>query len=467
MRRVKMVCTIGPASRDRRVLEVLIDAGMDVARLNMSHGTHAEHAESFHLIREIAQRKDRQVALLQDLSGAKIRLGQLESPVTLKAGDAVQITTRDMIGQGDLLPIRYPDFIHDVHTGSIFSMADGLLTLEVTGKTADTVRARIVAGEAEITSNKGVNLPEAPTRLPSLTEKDRADLKFGLALGFDWVALSFVRSARDAETARAAMREAGRTAPLLAKIEKRQALEDIDAILDVFDGIMVARGDLGLEAPLEEVPGIQKDLIRRANRRAKPVIVATQMLLSMVASPRPTRAEAADVANAVLDGADAVMLSEETAAGKYPAEAAQMLARIGASAEKLRAAPAHRDLQAIQSTPEGIASATCSLARSIGAALIVTPTTGGSTARLIASMKPPVRTLALSADPANLRRLALTWGVIGRVVEPISNTDQLFEVSRREALAAGLAKPGDRIVVTAGIPFNVAGSTNLLRVIEI
>lgn len=467
MPRVKIVCTIGPASREPRVLEGLIDAGMNVARLNMSHGTHAEHAAAFRTIREIAERIGRHVAILQDLSGAKIRLGQLQSNVTLHAGDEVHFTTRDVVGKGTLLPIRYENFVHDVERSGIFSMADGLLTLEVLDKGEDWVRARVVAGEAEITSNKGVNLPDGGASLPSLTEKDIVDLRFGLELGFDWVALSFVRSARDADAARRLMSEMGKSAPIIAKIEKRQALKDIDAVLESFDGVMIARGDLGLEAPLEDVPGIQKDLIRRANRKAKPVITATQMLLSMVTSPRPTRAEVTDVANAVLDGTDAVMLSEETATGRHPVEAVKMLAKIGASAESLRPEPALNADARSQSTPQGIASATYSLARLIGASVIITPTTGGSTARLIASMKPSARVLVLSSDACVLRRLSLTWGVVQRLVEPIDGTDRLFEVSRREALATGYAKAGDRVIVTAGIPFNVPGSTNLLKVIEI
>jgi pyruvate kinase len=288
-----------------------------------------------------------------------------------------------------------------------------------------------------------------------------------IRLGVDWVALSFVRSARDAEAARAVMEEMGRRVPLLAKIEKRQALDDIDAVLDAFDGIMVARGDLGVEVPLDEVPGIQKDLIRRANRRAKPVVTATQMLLSMVASPRPTRAEVTDVTNAILDGTDAVMLSEETAQGRYPVEAVSFMATLADRAEGLRERPLpEREDSADTPVQEAIARATGQVARAIGASLIATPTASGSTARLVASLRPAVPILALSSVPETVQALTLTWGVIPRFLRPVPTTDALFDACRAEAQALGLVKPGDRIVVTAGLPIYEPGSTNLLRVLE-
>jgi pyruvate kinase len=467
MRRAKIVCTIGPTSRAPEILERLFDAGMDVARLNMSHGTQEEHAAVVEELRRISARRGRPVAVLLDLAGPKIRLGRFLAPVLLHKDDEVTLTVEDVVGDARVLPVNYPALPRELSPGDRLSLADGLILLEVLGTDSSSVRARVLAG-GQVASHKGVNLPTGGDALPSLTDKDAEDLRFGLRVGVDAVALSFVRSAGDAALPRAIIEEGGRPVPLLAKIEKRQALLEIDGIVAGFDGLMVARGDLGVEVALEDVPGIQKDLIARANAAGKPVITATQMLLSMVASPRPTRAEVTDVANAILDGTDAVMLSEETAQGQYPVEAVTTMATIADRAEGLRQSHGAAGTAALSGgVGAAIAVATWQVARQVGAVAVVTPSASGSTARLVASTRPAIPILALSSVALTVRSLCLTWGVIPRALPPVSTTDELFQACRREAVAAGLARSGDRIVVTAGVPVNQAGTTNLLKVLEV
>ncbi len=463
----KIVCTLGPASQETEVLAAMAEAGMDVVRLNMSHGDHASHARAAERVRELSERTGRRLAILLDLSGPKIRLGEVQGPVLLHAGQEVELTTEDVVGSADVLPVRYPALPEEVKPGDPISLADGLIRLEVVSVQGRSVRARVVSG-GQVSSHKGLNLPGRGDSLPALTSKDEADLRFGLRLGVDWVALSFVRSPRDLEPVLRVMAEEGVRVPVLAKIEKRQALERIDEILEVFDGIMVARGDLGVEVPVEEVPVIQKDLIRRANRVAKPVITATQMLLSMVREPQPTRAEVTDVANAILDGTDAVMLSEETAVGRHPVEAVRTMARV---AERVRPIEQpdgrHAEELAVGGTPAAIARATWRLTRDVGARAVVTPTRSGSTARLVAATRPGVPILALSSDPRTLGALCLSRGVVPHFLEPVPTTDALFEACRRKVLELGLARPGERIVVTAGLPLETPGTTNLVKVLEL
>ena len=463
MRRAKIVCTVGPASSDPDVLRRMVEAGMDVARLNMSHGDHSTHARTAELVREAARDVGRQVALLLDLAGPKIRLGELEKPRVVHAGEEIVLVSAPEPGA---LPVNYPHLAEELAPGDRISLADGSIPLEVVAVEGGRVRARVLSG-GTLTSHKGLNLPGKGDALPAVSEKDADDLRFGLRLGVDWVALSFVRSPADLDPARRIMEEEGVRVPVIAKVEKRQALDRIDGILEAFDGIMVARGDLGVEMPIEEVPGIQKRLIREANRRAKPVVTATQMLLSMVTNPRPTRAEVTDVANAVLDGTDAVMLSEETAMGHHPVEAVATMARIVRRAEA-DAPPADecRPLAA-QGVPAAIARATWHVARDVGAKVIVTPTRSGSTARLVAATRPPVPVLALSSDPHTTGALSLTWGTTPGVMGPAPTTDALFEACRAQVLRMGLARPGDRVVVTAGVPVDTPGTTNLLKVLEV
>lgn len=465
MKRTKIVCTIGPSSRAPAVLEALVDAGMDVARLNMSHGRREEHGETIRHVRRIAAEKDRPVAVLFDLAGPKIRLGRIAEHVTVEAGDTIRFVEAESCSEPGVLPVDYEAFDEEVAPGQRFFLADGLIEMDVLETGKGWVRARALSA-GEVTSRKGINLPTGGTRLPVLTEKDIEDLRFGLQLGVDWVALSFVRAPEDARPLHELMDSVGTQARLIAKIEKPQALQRIGPILETFDGLMVARGDLGVEVPLEQVPGIQKNLIRQANRRAKPVITATQMLLSMVHHPRPTRAEVSDVANAILDGTDAVMLSEETAIGADPARVVRTMAAIARQAETMYDYGS-RDEHPPSRVTASIGRAAVEVAEQVGASVIVSPTTGGTTARLVASHRPPMPILALSSHRATIQELCLSWGVRGQLIDDVSTTDQLIETCRRETLRLGLAQPSDRIVVTAGLPLSVPGSTNLLQVLEL
>ncbi len=365
-----------------------------------------------------------------------------------------------------MLPVNYAGLAEELAPGDRLSLADGLVELEVLEVAAAGVVARALSG-GTVASHKGVNLPSGALGLPAMTTKDHDDLRFGLSAGVDWIALSFVRAARDVEAPRRVMAEAGRHVPVLAKIEKPQALENLDEIVAAFDGLMVARGDLGVEVPLEAVPGMQKDIIARANWAAKPVVTATQMLLSMVESPRPTRAEAADVANAIIDGTDGLMLSEETAVGVDPTRAVATMARIAAEAEGLRDDIEHPPVHGSCEIAAAIAHATWEVAALTGAKAIVTPTSSGSTARLVAAVRPAVPILALSVEQPTVTRLCLSWGVVPRAIGHAGSSDELFEICRHEVLELGLAAPGDNVVVTLGLPLEASGTTNLLRVLEV
>jgi len=466
MPRTKIVCTIGPSSRSPETLERLVASGMDVARLNFSHGTHAEHAAVISALRRIAGDARRPIAILQDLAGIKIRIGDLAGgPVRLDSGAAFTLTTRSVPGDSREVSVTFPALPSCVRPGDRLLLADGEIELcaEEVGPT--DIRCRVVTGAA-LSSHKGISLPTSSVAVAGLTEKDRDDLDFGVAQGVDYVALSFVRSADDVREARAFIAQRGAAIPLVAKIEKREALVAIDAILAEADGLMVARGDLGVETPLEHVPLLQKMLIEKANRAGKPVITATQMLLSMVEKPRPTRAEVGDVANAILDGTDAVMLSEETASGRYPVEAAATMRRIAEDTEA--AFPFEQWMRrfedrAVQGLPEAVAGAACELAEHIGASVIVAWTESGATARLVAKHRPRSPILALSSIPATARRLALVWGVIPSIAEAGATADALLEAAPALAVSAGLLRSGEKAVITAGIPMGVAGSTNLIK----
>jgi pyruvate kinase len=442
----------------------MLDAGMDVARFNMSHGSYEQHADAVRHLRELAKERERPLALLQDLSGPKLRLGELPEPLELREGDHLRLG--DQPGISGVVPVNLEGFARHLSTGDRLSLADGLFQLKVRSISEGIIDTEILEGRGVLTSHKGVNLPHASGEVAIPTAKDRRDLEFGLQEDFDWIALSFVRSARDADEIRRLMNTAGKPRPLLAKIEKPEAVDRIAEIIEVFDGLMVARGDLGVETSIERVPGIQKRLIRHANRAAKPVITATQMLLSMVSSARPTRAEVADVTAAVLDGSDAVMVSEETAQGQFPVEVVRTLASICAEAESLR--EERPDITGLPeqsvSPSEGIGRTVPHLARLIAAKLIVVPTATGRTARRVAAMKPGIPILALSAHPQSLRTLALTGGVMPRKVEEVGDTESLFAASRRAAVSTGLVSPGDRIVITAGSFADVPGSTDIVKV---
>ena len=466
MRRTKIVCTIGPASRDPETLARLVGAGMDVARLNFSHGTHDEHARVIATLRTLGARTRRPIAILQDLAGLKIRVGDIgPGRVRLEPGSSFTLTSRAVPGDAREASVTFADLARSVRPGDQLLLADGEIALTAEETSETDVRCRVVAGGL-LSAHKGISLPGRTVEGPSLTPKDREDLAFGIGQGVDYAALSFVRSADDVRGARAFLREIGAEIPLIAKIEKHEALGSIDEILEVSDGIMVARGDLGVETPLEHVPLLQKMLIDRANRAGKPVITATQMLLSMVERPRPTRAEVADVANAILDGTDALMLSEETASGRFPVEAAATMQRIAEDTES--AFPFEQWMRrfedrSLQGLPEAVAGAACELAEHIGAAAIVAWTESGTTARLVAKHRPRRPILALSTSPEAARRLALVWGVEPIVVEEGVDTETMLERAPAYAVAHGLMRPGETAVITAGIPIGVAGSTNLIK----
>jgi pyruvate kinase len=463
VRRTKIVCTIGPASQGPATLEALIRAGMDVARLNFSHGTHEDHARVIRQIRETAARLEKPVAILQDLQGPKIRLGPFrEGRAELVRGAEFTLTTRPVEGNAGIASTTYAGLAADVKPGDRLLIADGLVELRVLETDGQAVRTAVVVG-GEIGDHKGINLPGAAVTTPSLSEKDREDLRFGIQQGVDLLAVSFVRGPDDLRQARARIAEAGGDLPVIAKLEKPEAVRRLGEILDVADGVMVARGDLGVELPLEEVPVVQKAIIRRAREHAIPVITATQMLESMTDHPRPTRAEASDVANAIFDGTDAVMLSAETAVGRYPVQTVEVMSRIAVHAEgapELATAP---PIQRASVFPDVISEAACRAADEINARAIVAFTQSGFTARLISKYRPRVPVLAFSPSEAVRRRLGLVWGVLPRPIPLIEQTDALLARIEATLLAEGSVRPGDPLVLVAGLPIWVRGTTNLIQ----
>ncbi len=469
MRRAKIVCTLGPASLEPTVLEKLLAGGMDVARVNFSHGTHEQHAKTISMLRAASLKVRKGVGILGDLQGPKIRTGKLrEGSVELTPGATLTITTDEsVLGTKDLVSTTYPYLAVDVNNGDRILVDDGLLELKVvqTDKKSRVVTEVIHGGT--LTNSKGINLPGVALRAEALTAKDREDLVFGLKAGIDFIGLSFVRQPSDLDQTRAAMAEAGRQVPIVAKLEKPEAIARLDAILDRANGVMVARGDLGVEIPPEEVPAIQKDIIRRANTRGLPVIVATQMLNSMIEHPRPTRAEASDVANAIFDGADALMLSGETASGAYPAESVQMMDRIILAAESAARmqgrVPQRLPLTAPASFPDVTAAIACEAARLSNAVAIAAFTLSGVTARLLSHYRPPVPVVAFSPNQEVRRTLSLLWGVVPRVLEPLNQPEDMVRRVEEELVSRGFARPGDRVVVVFGSPVGKAGNTNTVR----
>jgi pyruvate kinase len=452
------------------MLEALLENGMDVARLNFSHGSHEQHQENIDKLRAASLKVRKAVGILGDLQGPKIRTGRFITGSTeLKNGGTFHITTDESVkGTDEIVSTTYPFLAADVNPGDRILLDDGLLELKVleTDK-QKLIRTQVIHG-GTLKNNKGINLPGVAVRAAALTPKDREDLVFGLKAGVDFIALSFVRQPSDLDEARQAMAEVGRTVPIISKLEKPEAIARLDAILDKTDGVMVARGDLGVEIPPEEVPAVQKDIIRRSNLRGLPVIVATQMLNSMIDNPRPTRAEASDVANAVYDGADAVMLSGETASGKFPIESVQMMERIILAAESsARSQRLMREVDAPLNLPshfpDVIARVACEAAKASGAALIAAFTLSGVTARLLAHYRPTVPIIAFSPNQEVRRRLSLLWGVVPRVLEPIQETEAMVRRVEEELLARGLARNGDRIVIVFGAPVGQPGKINSLR----
>jgi pyruvate kinase len=466
-RRAKIVATVGPSCSTPEQLHALFLAGVDVFRLNFSHGTHEQHATVFGHIRALEREMGRPVGILQDLQGPKIRVGVLTNgPIALTDGEAVTFLCRREGGGKDDIPLPHPEIFEAVLPGDSLLIDDGRIRVTVKGCTDERIDAVVEAG-GMLSNRKGVNLPGTVLPLSPLTDKDRADLAFGLELGVDWVALSFVQQPSDVLEARGLID--GR-AGLMAKIEKPSALEHFDAILRLSDAIMVARGDLGVEIPPEEVPGRQKALIRACRHAVKPVVVATQMLDSMVSAPAPTRAEASDVATAVYDGADAVMLSAETASGKYPVEAVKMMNRIITQTEKdasYRSIISAQGPDVEETPPHAVAAASADLARAISAKAIVAFTSSGTTAARIARKRPEVPILAVTPDGKVLRQLCLLWGAHSVLSEEIHSYEEMVETARRLAIGEEFARPAELIVVVAGIPFGRAGSTNNLRVVRL
>ena len=461
--RTKIVCTLGPATRTREMIRALMQAGMNVARINFSHGTHAQHAETVRLVRELAQELGLPIALLGDLQGPRIRIGVLPEKRTLLVGQPVVLVPEGM-EQGDEIPVTYEALADDVHPGDRILINDGLIELVTQAVTRPRVSARVVYG-GELTSNKGMNLPGVDVSAPALTEKDLEDVVFAVAQEFDYLALSFVRRPQDIIALRAHI---PRALLIVAKIELDVALRDIEQILEATDAVMVARGDLGVELPFEEVPLAQKRIIQLANQRSRPVITATQMLESMIENPRPTRAEASDVANAIVDGTDAVMLSAETAAGKYPALAVDAMHRIIVEVEqhwtRRSRDERRRDAADQATTEETIAAATVTAVGMLGAPCAIVFTKSGFSARTVSSHRPGVPILALTDSARTYRQLALVWGVIPELVPHCDSYEEMAGIARQVVRKRGLAEPGDRVAVTAGVPFDVPGTTNMLKV---
>jgi len=462
--KTKIICTIGPASSSPEVLRRLIESGMSVARLNFSHGTHEEHRRMIETVRGLSDTLKKPVAILQDLCGPKIRVGDIPEPgIRIEPGQTLYLTSRNVGGTQERVSVSYPDLHREVRAGDVILLADGMMELTVKETLPDEIRCEVITGGI-LTSHKGVNLPTGSVKVKALTDKDIEDLAFGLENDVDYVALSFVRRAQDIRELKGIIAAAGKDTPVIAKIEKHEAIANIDEIMAACDGIMVARGDLGVEIPLENVPGIQKRLVSAANAKGKPVIIATQMLRSMVKAPRPTRAEATDVANAVLDGADAIMLSEESASGEFPVEAVRFMARIVVSAENNFPHRRFLGMMPRKDVSESVAHASCVLANHLDAAAIVATTRSGFTAMQISRFRPGCRLIALSPEPGTIRRLALFWGCIPSYVEETRNTDERIEKAAISAIGTGNVQPGDLVVITTGHPVWAAGTTNMIRV---
>jgi pyruvate kinase len=464
-RHSKIVCTIGPASSSPRIIERLMQAGMDVARLNFSHGKHADHARSIAVLRAAAIKHEKPIGIIADLQGPKIRTGPLAggAPVMLRAGQRFVITTARVPGDANCVSTTFRPLPREVHRGNRILLSDGLIELRVQQVRGQEVICEVVNG-GSLGQHKGINLPGIRLRVPALTAKDREDLAFALKQDANYIAVSFVRHPEDVVLAKNLIRRAGKDTPVIAKLEKPEAIENLDAILRVADGVMVARGDLGVEMNPERVPVVQKLIISRAREARRPVITATQMLESMTQNPRPTRAEASDVANAIFDGSDAVMLSAETASGKYPVEAVAMMARIIEEAEaSITEFPRPSSVQERLKVAETVAELVCHASRELHMKLIAVFTHSGFTARLVSRYRPLVPIVAFSPEAETRRRMALIWGVIARAIVDVHKVDGLAEVAELRLLEERLVRKGDVIGIVAGTPMGVRGTTNFMK----
>jgi pyruvate kinase len=461
-KRTKIIATIGPAASSSTIIAKLIRAGMDAARLNFSHGDWSDHTKRIRLIRQEADKAGKQIAIIQDLQGPKLRVGLMkDDAITLRRGDEVSLTTRKVLGTSQTIPVTYTRLTKDLNTEDKVLLDDGRIELKVIKKSAGDLQCKVIRG-GMLRSHKGVNLPGANLLLPSLSHKDKADLRFGIAQGVDYIALSFVRTANDISATRLFLKAHGANIPIIAKIEKAESIQNLDEIIDTADGIMVARGDLGVEMLPEQVPLLQKKIIEACNQAEKPVITATQMLESMIENPQPTRAEASDVANAILDGTDCVMLSGETAMGKYPVQAVEVMARIAVQAEmSLSPVPPDRH---ISGPDESVAHAACRAAEEQQAHAIVTFTQSGSTALMVSKHRPRMRIIAPTPFELVARKMSLYWGVTPIILKTKKTTDNMIASVERAMHFGRLVRRHDLIVITAGVPIGVAGSTNMMKI---
>jgi len=468
LRKTKIICTLGPAVDNEEILNKLMIKGMDVARLNFSHGTHEEHKKRVDTFKKVRAEVGRPIPLLLDTKGPEIRTGKFETgEITLVEDETFILINNDIIGNNKQCTITYKELYKDVHKGSRILINDGLVELEVNQIKGKDIYCTVLNGGV-LGNNKGINVPGAEIHLPSLTSQDIEDIKFGIENEFDLIAASFVRKASDViEIKKVLEKHNGQGIKVIAKIENREGIQNFDEIIKVADGIMVARGDLGVEIPVEEVPIVQKMLIEKCYRNGKPVITATQMLDSMIRNPRPTRAEASDIANAIYDGTSAIMLSGETAAGKYPIESLEMMAKIAEKAENSSNYWKRFTTMQFSMTPSvtnAMSHATCTTALDLKASAIITVTQSGHTARMISRFRPECPIIATTVSPRVQRQLSLSWGVIPYLVEEASTTDEMFDMGVEKALESGHVRNGDLVVITAGVPIGVSGTTNILKV---
>ncbi len=467
MRRTKIIATLGPAVNSRERVHELIEAGANLVRLNTAHGDWETRKQWIQWVREAESLYKVPIGVLLDLAGPKVRIGTLKQPLHLSAGEHFLIRLAEQ-SDGTFIPLPVAEVFRSARPNDRLLVDDGSIELLIHRVEPSEMEVSVIEG-GELRSNRGITLPNRPLALPSMTPKDREDLLQGVHAGVDWIALSFVRSVTDVMNLQALIREYGANIPVIAKIEQRSALDDLEAIVEVADGIMVARGDLGVQVDLAEVPGIQKRIIRLCNQHAKPVITATQMLESMIHEGRPTRAEVTDVANAVLDGADALMLSGETAVGAFPIQAVRWMARIAERAEEMLEffrLDSERP-SGTGSTTEAVARAACVVAQMVGARAILTPTTSGGTPRWVSHFRPPHPVFALTDSEQIWRRLSLLWGVVPLRIPPVSTTDEMTTQALIAVRQTRLVKGGDRVVLTAGVPVNVPGNTNMIQVLTV
>ena len=470
MRKTKIICTIGPASQSPEMIREMILGGMNVCRCNFSHGSYEEQKTKMMNVVRISEEMGIPVATLIDTKGPEIRLRTFENEkIMLEEGQTFTLTTRDIQGNQEIVSVTYENIVNDVVVGGSVLIDDGLIELKVEEITDTDLVCRVVNG-GPVSDKKGVNLPGAELSMPFISEQDRKDINFGIDCGFDFIAASFVRCKEDVLEVRKLLDAKKSPMKVIAKIENMQGIKNLDEILDVADGIMVARGDMGVEVPMEDVPVIQKELIRKANAKGKQVITATQMLESMTKNPRPTRAETTDVANAIYDGTTAIMLSGESANGKYPVETVKTMSRIAERAEK--DIKYYNRMKKIRCSEEteitgAISHATCSIAADLDAAAIITVTMSGFTAEKVARFKPVCPIICCSVNPRVLRQAALLWGVVPVLIEKKGTTEDLFQEAIWQAEKTGIVKKGDKVILTAGVPLGVSGNTNMIRVVEL